>query len=64
MVLRVVRTCILLKTGMVRCWGNGGNGALGQDNTIDLGDGELRCWGDNSAGQRSALGLRGSRRKA
>ena len=37
------RTCILLKTGAVRCWGLGGAGALGQGNTISLGDdpGEL-----------------------
>jgi alpha-tubulin suppressor-like RCC1 family protein len=33
-------TCALLTTGKVRCWGNGGDGALGYGNTNDIGDDE------------------------
>lgn len=31
-------TCVILDIGQVKCWGFGGVGALGQDNTDDLGD--------------------------
>ena len=30
--------CALLNTGAVRCWGDGGNGALGTDATANIGD--------------------------
>ena len=33
-------TCAVLVGGAVRCWGFGGNGALGYGNTNDIGDGE------------------------
>jgi alpha-tubulin suppressor-like RCC1 family protein len=33
-------TCALLDTGNVRCWGRGGNGALGYGNTNTIGDDE------------------------
>ena len=33
-------TCALLTNGAVRCWGSGGNGALGYGNTDDIGDDE------------------------
>jgi alpha-tubulin suppressor-like RCC1 family protein len=32
-------TCVLLTTGSLRCWGNGGSGRLGYDNTTNVGDG-------------------------
>ncbi len=32
-------TCALLESGAVRCWGAGGFGRLGYDNTNDVGDG-------------------------
>jgi cysteine-rich repeat protein len=34
-------TCVLLDTGAVRCWGNGGAGQLGAGNTFQIGDDEL-----------------------
>ncbi len=39
-------TCVLSDDGTVKCWGDGGNGRLGQGNTADIGDqpGEM---GDN-----------------
>ncbi len=33
-------TCALLKSGGVRCWGDGASGALGYGNTSDVGDNE------------------------
>jgi alpha-tubulin suppressor-like RCC1 family protein len=35
-----LHTCALLDTGKVRCWGSGGDGALGYGNTNDIGDDE------------------------
>ncbi|HET6585081.1 MAG TPA: hypothetical protein VFG69_16605, partial [Nannocystaceae bacterium] len=34
-------TCALLDTGLVRCWGEAGTGALGLGNLADIGDDEL-----------------------
>ncbi|MDX2051196.1 MAG: hypothetical protein SFV15_02330 [Polyangiaceae bacterium] len=40
-------TCVLLETGQVRCWGDGGFGVLGYGNENSLGDDEpAGCGGD------------------
>jgi alpha-tubulin suppressor-like RCC1 family protein len=41
------RTCVILDNDRVTCWGNNGQGTLGQDSTANLGDG---------AGKMAALG--------
>lgn len=33
--------CVLLQTGVVRCWGHGGNGRLGYGNTFNIGRNEV-----------------------
>jgi alpha-tubulin suppressor-like RCC1 family protein len=35
-----LRTCVLLETGDVKCWGDNGRGALGYGNTENIGDDE------------------------
>lgn len=34
-------TCAIVRGGYVRCWGHGGQGRLGNGNTIDIGDNEV-----------------------
>jgi len=41
-----VHTCALLDNALVKCWGHGANGRLGQGNTNNLGDGANEM-GDN-----------------
>ena len=35
-----VHTCVILDTGAVKCWGDGGSGKLGYGNTATIGDDE------------------------
>ena len=39
-------TCVILDNASVKCWGEGGNGKLGQGNSDTLGDGVIEM-GDN-----------------
>jgi alpha-tubulin suppressor-like RCC1 family protein len=48
-------TCALLSDGSVKCWGLGGNGALGYGNRANIGDDEL----PSSVGPVSVTGARG-----
>ena len=40
LVAGTLHTCALLDTGKVRCWGSGSDGALGYNNTNNIGDDE------------------------
>ena len=52
-----VHTCALLDNGTVRCWGFGGDGRLGYENTTSIGDDELPAGSVNLGAGRTAKAI-------